>query len=234
MLAELYRSGLTEREIAFKTGIPKSTVHYRLVRAGVEFDSASRISAKAKGRPSPRKGAKHTPEARAAMSKTRKGRPSTTLGKVYSESERANIASGLIRHYAKLRAQGRLLSPEERAARNQIRNTAKRFIRRILTMTRKRKDARTEQLLGYTKTELRSHLESQFQLGMSWLHRDSFHIDHKTPVAWFLRNGITDIARINALSNLQILTPDENRKKSDSVLTAHFGNGKTTYTAGIA
>lgn len=82
-------------------------------------------------------------------------------------------------------------------------------------MVRVRKDRRTEALIGYTKEELRAHIEAQFRPGMSWTRRHSFHIDHRKPVAAFLREGITDPAVINALSNLQVLTPAENRAKSD-------------------
>jgi hypothetical protein len=133
------------------------------------------------------------------------------------------------------------LSNEERIARARVRQTAKRFISRILLMTRKRKDRRTEDILGYTKEQLRSHLESKFKDGMSWENRSSFHVDHIIPVAYFISQGITDIAKINALSNLQVLTPTENHKKSASIdprarqktLTATFTDGKVSYTDGL-
>ena len=108
------------------------------------------------------------------------------------------------------------LPADELDARNKTRQAMKTMLRRVLTMTRSRKDKKSEYILGYTKEELRSHLESQFRDGMSWSDRSSFHIDHIIPVAYFLRNGITDPAVINALSNLQVLTPEENRQKSDS------------------
>lgn len=88
------------------------------------------------------------------------------------------------------------------------------MLRRVLVMTRVRKDRRTEAMLGYSKEALR---KAQFRPGMSWGARESFHIDHKTPVAYFLRRGVTDPAIINALDNLQVLTPEENRRKSDSM-----------------
>lgn len=75
----------------------------------------------------------------------------------------------------------------------------------------------TERALGYTSRELRAHIESQFQPGMSWSARGSFHIDHRTPVAEFFRRGVYDPVVINALSNLQPLTPAQNRKKADKV-----------------
>lgn len=105
----------------------------------------------------------------------------------------------------------------ERVARQKSRDACKRMLRRILTMARVKRDGRrSELLLGYTKLELRLHIESQFRAGMSWDARDSFHIDHIKPVAQFFREGCFDPAVINALSNLQVLTPSENRAKSDS------------------
>lgn len=50
---------------------------------------------------------------------------------------------------------------------------------------------------------------------MSWSSRGSFEIDHKIPMAHFFNNGIFDPAVINALDNLQVLTPQENKSKSD-------------------
>lgn len=108
----------------------------------------------------------------------------------------------------------RTLPKAEKIARDKVRRTAKRMVRRILTMPRKRGDIRSEVLLGYSKQQLRDHLEKQFRPGMSWEERDSFHVDHIIPVAEFLKNGITDLAKINALTNLQVLTPHENRIKS--------------------
>jgi hypothetical protein len=109
------------------------------------------------------------------------------------------------------------LPEDERIARDRVRRTAKRFVYRILKMPRKRKDKRSEVILGYSKSQLREHLEKQFRDGMSWSNIGSFHVDHIIPVAHFLSRGITDIAVINALSNLQVLTPHENRKKSASM-----------------
>ncbi|AGN51421.1 hypothetical protein VPJG_00057 [Vibrio phage jenny 12G5] len=73
--------------------------------------------------------------------------------------------------------------------------------------------AKAEELLGYTCEQLRSHIESQFEDGMSWDDRSEWHVDHKKPIKAFLDEGITDPAIINALDNLQPLWAHENLSK---------------------
>lgn len=70
-----------------------------------------------------------------------------------------------------------------------------------------------EKALGYTYSELKSRIESQFVGGMCWEHRSEFHIDHIKPVSLFLKEGITDPKIINALSNLQPLWAFDNQSK---------------------
>ena len=67
--------------------------------------------------------------------------------------------------------------------------------------------------LGYTQKEFIQHIESQFADGMSWDDRAAFHIDHIKPLSLFLKEGITDPAIINALSNLQPLWAVDNLSK---------------------
>ena len=71
-----------------------------------------------------------------------------------------------------------------------------------------------EQILGYTREQLRAHLESQFRPGMSW-ESGGFHVDHIKPSPRSFVKVLTDPAVIHALDNLQILTPHENLTKSD-------------------
>ena len=227
--AEMYKTGMSTHDIESITGIGKSSVSIYLREAGIQTDGAARISAKMTGRPGVRKGATHTKEARSKISAARLGKP-TTLGQKRTDAQRAvmsvaQIASGKKRTV--IRSQRALfrktpiakLSREEVETRRHVRSACKSMLRRILTMARIRKDAKTEHLLGYSKKQLREHIESQFLPGMSWAARDSFHIDHKTPVAHFFRIGVYDPAVINALENLQPLTPAENRAKRDRVIT---------------
>lgn len=227
--SELYQRGLSTRDIQAQTGIGKSSIPSYLRAAGVVLDGAARTSAKMIGKPGHRKGSTHTAEARQKISTARKGKP-TTSGQIRTPEQRermrqAQLICGakrkLIRTQPVLfrRAPNPRLTSEERATRRYVRAASKQMLRRILTMSRVRKDTQTEKLLGYSKIELRHHLESKFKPGMSWANRDSFHIDHIVPVADFFRRGIYDPTVINALSNLQPLTPAENRVKSDRVIT---------------
>lgn len=226
----LYSSGLSTREVAAALGISKSTGSLYVKQSGVAMDGPARISKKMTGRIGARKGATHTEEAKQKMSIARKGKKPTLGTKRTPEQREKMRVAALVRaarpgeterrRQAMLNApHPRRLDPQERDARSKARQACKRMLRRILTMARTRKDLPTEQMLGYSKNDLRIHLEAQFRPGMSWSIRDSFHIDHKVPVTDFFRRGIFDPATINALENLQVLTPDENRKKSDRVIT---------------
>ena len=72
-------------------------------------------------------------------------------------------------------------------------------------------------MLGYTKEDLRDHIEKKFKDGMSWENRGKWHIDHIVPIKHFLDNGIDDPKIINSLSNLQPLWAEENLAKSSKV-----------------
>lgn len=72
-----------------------------------------------------------------------------------------------------------------------------------------------ENILGYTKQDLRFHLESQFQNGMTWDNYGQWHIDHKTPMSWFKFNSMEEDAfkKCWALENLQPKWAEENSSK---------------------
>ncbi len=87
-----------------------------------------------------------------------------------------------------------------------LRNTLRRIERRL-------PGSQYESYLGYTKNEFINHIESQFKDGMSWDNRSEWHIDHIKPIIAFIKEGVTDIKVINALSNLQPLWAKENLSK---------------------
>ena len=229
LCGDLYKGGMSTRDIQAATGIGKSSIPTYVRDAGVELDGPARISAKMTGRPGVRKGVKHTDVARSKISAARRGKP-TTLGQQRTAAQRAVMSAAqtaagkkrkLINSQRALfrRSPVAKITHEERAARRHARSACKQMLRRVLTMARVRKDAKTEVMLGYSKKQLREHLEGQFRPGMSWRNRQSFHIDHITPVAELFRRGIYDPAIINSIDNLQVLTPEENRAKRDRVIT---------------
>jgi len=74
-----------------------------------------------------------------------------------------------------------------------------------------------EDLVGYTVEQLRSHLERQFQLGMSWENygKGGWVIDHKQPRCSFCFSSSDDpeFKACWALSNLQPLWEKDNLAK---------------------
>jgi regulator of replication initiation timing len=73
-----------------------------------------------------------------------------------------------------------------------------------------------ELILGYDQKEFKDHIESLWQDGMHWGNRSEWHIDHIKPVSLFIKEGVTDISKINALSNLQPLWAADNLRKGKS------------------
>ena len=72
-------------------------------------------------------------------------------------------------------------------------------------------------LLPYTPASLRAHMELQWRDSMSWENWGTlWQIDHIKPIVAFLHEGQTDPAIVNALTNLQPLTVEENQRKGDT------------------
>lgn len=78
-----------------------------------------------------------------------------------------------------------------------------------------------KQLLPYTEQQFIEHIESLWSDGMSWenygVGKDCWSVDHKVPISHFIKTGETDIAVINALSNLQPLWHPDNVRKGNSL-----------------
>jgi hypothetical protein len=70
-------------------------------------------------------------------------------------------------------------------------------------------------LIGYTVEELKAHLESRFQAGMSWENYGQWHIDHIKPRSAFVIASYSDpsFRECWALSNLQPLWAKDNLSK---------------------
>jgi NUMOD3 motif len=231
---------ISTSDMAVRHGVAKATVLKWMDLVGVDRHPVSVMLSKKMAGKKSRLGTKHTDETKAKMSAARAGvQMLHRRGEIRSEAARQKMRDAWDRRLGadRVRSPKPVAKPktttltlplqgiepkkakrtkEEYQAIARARSACKRMLRRVLVMTRIRKDRSTETLLGYDKHELRAHLEAQFRPGMSWAARESFHIDHIRPVADFLRNGITCPSIINALSNLQVLTPEENRKKSDS------------------
>jgi hypothetical protein len=69
--------------------------------------------------------------------------------------------------------------------------------------------------LGCTIPELRAHLESKFQSGMTWENwsRDGWHIDHRTPLSKFDLTDRVQFLQACHYTNLQPLWAKDNYSK---------------------
>jgi hypothetical protein len=71
--------------------------------------------------------------------------------------------------------------------------------------------------MGCTVEELRKHLESEWQEGMSWDNYGEWHIDHVVPLSRFNLSDRTELLRACHYTNLQPLWAKENILKKDMV-----------------
>lgn len=80
---------------------------------------------------------------------------------------------------------------------------------------------KVEQLLGYTMSELRIHLERQFTKGMTWekFLQGEIHIDHIIPKAKFDLSDADDWLICWSLPNLRPLWAKDNLAKSAKVIS---------------
>jgi hypothetical protein len=74
-----------------------------------------------------------------------------------------------------------------------------------------KKEGHTIDMLGYSATDLKNHIESLFKEGMSWINFGEWEVDHIKPVSKWSKDSL--ISDVNALSNLQPLWKEENRAK---------------------
>lgn len=72
-------------------------------------------------------------------------------------------------------------------------------------------------ILGYTKKELKNHLQKQFTKDMTWkaFRNGDIHIDHIKPQSLFNLKDINDIKECWSLNNLQPLWAKDNMAKSN-------------------
>jgi hypothetical protein len=87
----------------------------------------------------------------------------------------------------------------------------RQILYRTIKKFNKIKEESTIDMLGYSAEELRLHIQSLFQKGMSWENWGEWHIDHIKPLNTF--NIETPISEVNALSNLRPLWAEDNLRR---------------------
>ena len=125
------------------------------------------------------------------------------------------LESELRRRDCPVRSSRRLLA--ERSRYNTPEGKTRAAMRRMLKRCMTNKEDRTHKILGYTKSDLKAHLERQFARGMTWGNMGDWHIDHIMPIAHFIAAGEVRPEVINALTNLRPLWAGENLSKGSSV-----------------
>lgn len=92
-------------------------------------------------------------------------------------------------------------------------NLVARLKQRLINKNKKS----TFDVLNYTVEELKQHLESKFQPGMTWDNYGQWEIDHITPDSWFEYNSFEDegFKKSWALENLQPLWKNDNARKGN-------------------
>lgn len=227
LLIDRYNLGESMFDIATSIGRSKNYVRDLFISKNVLINKSRSMSNKRIGKPSHRKGKKHSAETINKMKLLDRSHYKTTLGRKYTEEQKQRMkdAWALNREHRLsvteknrlIAVQRRTLSTEERLKRKRQRTRYKNLINRFIKTFDSKKTVKTSYLLGYTQNEFVAHIEKMFKDGMSWDNRESFHVDHIKPISYFMRNGISDPKIINALSNLQPLYPQENMSKSDRI-----------------
>lgn len=204
------------RAIAEVYSVAKNTIRRLLLEQGVHLDKRPSLSRLAKGRPGINKGKKFSEAHCRAIGDSKRGHK-YCVGRVLSPESRQKMRDSRKRHFdlvgRKPVIKNRPPATDEARCRMLVRMSLKRLLRGVLRWTKQPKVGRAAEVLGYSHAELRAHIEAQFQPGMSWLDRSSFHIDHIIPMHAFFERGVFNPAVISALVNLRPLPPDENRRK---------------------
>ena len=112
----------------------------------------------------------------------------------------------------------------ERRATNPVhvlKGNIKNYLNHVLRKEKIAKEERTRSYVGCSFKKLRNHIEKQFKPGMSWENRAEWHIDHITPVSYFVKNfDFTDIKiqkKCFHYTNLQPLWAYENLRKGSKL-----------------
>ena len=94
-----------------------------------------------------------------------------------------------------------------------IRQKVSDRIRKALKNNYGQKSKSCAKFIGCSIPELREHLESQFQHGMSWDNYGAWHIDHIRPCSSFNLTNENEQSQCFHFTNLQPLWAEENLKK---------------------
>lgn len=131
--------------------------------------------------------------------------------------ERGLYGSGLRAAYAEPdRPRGKA---KTRAFKTSDRGRELRALRKPLDrlLARTFRSRRKLEWLGCSASELRAHLEAQFQPGMTWDNHGDWHVDHIRPVCAFDPSDPADVLAVNHYTNLRPLWAEDNVRRPRGV-----------------
>ncbi len=97
-----------------------------------------------------------------------------------------------------------------------IKQHTRRMIRNALIEKGYTKKSHTYEILGCSYEEFKIHIENQFTEGLSWDHREKWHIDHIVPLS-FAENE-EETLMLNHYTNLRPLLAKDNLDKGSKIL----------------
>lgn len=103
-------------------------------------------------------------------------------------------------------------NPQHRLAQNM-----RRLVHQALCRTKVVKSQRLLELIGCTMPEFKTHLESQFEFGMSWQNMGKWEIDHRVPLSSFNLADPEQQKLAFNFHNCRPLWKQANRQKSDKI-----------------
>jgi hypothetical protein len=101
------------------------------------------------------------------------------------------------------------------------------FINKSLNRGGFNSNLKKEKILGCSYEEFLQHIQSQFQMGMSWDNRKEWHIDHKIPLGSV--DTLEETIQLCHYTNLQPLWAIDNLRKSN----AYTEEDKRAYLEGL-
>lgn len=106
------------------------------------------------------------------------------------------------------------LSKEHKILRNRLSRRLRHAMRRR-NLTKS--NLHVFNVLGFTVEQLKTHIETRFQPGMTWDNYGEWHVDHIVPDSWFQYDSMDSelFKKSWALSNLQPMWRIENISKNN-------------------
>lgn len=139
----------------------------------------------------------------------------TTIG-IYAGREKEYMREYCQRPENKKRAQEALRRRMDNDPVYAFKINIRKKISGYIKYRRVKKDVHTEEILGCTLEQFMTHLESQFQKGMTWANYGKWEVDHIIPLS--TANTKEEVYCLNHYTNLRPLWRKDNLEKRDKII----------------